>query len=306
MKRYFFTILCLFGAFFQVSAQMVWTQRYQDYFDQYKELAVEQMKKYKIPASITLAQGVLESAAGKSDLALKGMNHFGIKCKGWTGRKTYHDDDELGECFRAYNSVYESYEDHSIFLATSKRYSSLFQLKITDYKGWAKGLKACGYATSPTYAQKLIEIIELYKLDRYDQQKHYDKTQTQLLKSQTQQIAQGEQRHIYAFNGNYYVQALPGDNFRSIGNDMDISYKKLAKYNERDKNDVLEAGEVIWLMKKAKKAPKSYKGKAHVVKSGESMYTIAQLYGIRLKSLYKLNDLSADYMIRVGDKLRLR
>ena len=299
MKRYFFTIICLLGAFFQVSAQIVWTQRYQDYFDQYKELAVEQMKKYKIPASITLAQGVLESAAGKSELAIKGMNHFGIKCKGWTGRKTYHDDDELGECFRAYDSVYESYEDHSIFLTTSKRYSSLFQLKTTDYKGWAKGLKACGYATSPTYAQKLIEIIEVYKLDRYDHQKHYDKFQTQ-------QIAHGEQRHISAFNGNYYVMARRGDTFRSIANDVDISYKKLAKYNERDKDDVLDEGEVVWLMKKAKKAPKDYKGKQHVVRSGESMYSIAQLYGIRLKSLYKLNDLTPDYMIRVGDRLKLR
>lgn len=306
MKRYFFAILCLFGSFFQVSAQMVWTQRYQDYFDQYKELAVEQMKKYKIPASITLAQGVLESAAGKSDLATKGMNHFGIKCKGWTGRRTYHDDDEQGECFRAYNSVYESYEDHSIFLTTSKRYSSLFQLKITDYKGWARGLKACGYATSPTYAQKLIAIIELYKLDRYDQQKHYDIFQTQHLKSQTLHTVQGAPRHIYAFNGNYYVKALAGDSFRSIADDLEISYKKLAKYNERDKNDVLEADEMVWLMKKAKKAPKSYKGKVHVVKAGESMYTIAQLYGIRLKSLYKLNDLPPDYMIRVGDELRLR
>ena len=160
-------------------------------------------------------------------------------------------------------------------------------------------MKACGYATSPTYAQKLIEIIEVYKLDRYDQQKHYDKFQTQ-------QIAHGDQRHISAFNGNYYVMARRGDTFRSIANDVDISYKKLAKYNERDKDDVLDEGEVVWLMKKAKKAPKDYKGKQHVVRSGESMYSIAQLYGIRLKSLYKLNDLTPDYMIRVGDRLKLR
>ena len=306
MKRYFFTILCLLGAFFQVSAQMVWTQRYQDYFDQYNELAVEQMLKYKIPASITLAQGVLESAAGKSDLAIRGFNHFGIKCKGWTGRKTYHDDDEMGECFRAYNSVYESYEDHSQFLVSNKRYSQLFQLNTTDYKGWAKGLKACGYATSPTYAQKLIEIIELYKLDRYDQQKHYEKQQKQYDKFQTQQIAQGDERHIYAFNSNYYVKARRGDTFRSIAEDVDIPYKKLAKYNERDKDDALEEGELIWLMKKAKKAPKDYKGKTHVVRAGESMYSIAQLYGIRLKSLYKLNNLTPDYVIRIGDRLVLR
>ncbi len=299
MKRYLFTIICLFGALFQVSAQMVWTKHYQDYFDKYEDLAVEQMLKHKIPASITLAQGVLESGAGRSELALKANNHFGIKCNGWTGRKSYHDDDELGECFRAYNNVYESYEDHSMFLVNSKRYSSLFQLKMTDYKGWARGLKSCGYATSPTYASKLIEIIELYKLYEYDKQKSFDNFQTR-------QIERGDLRHIYAFNNNYYVEARRGDTFRSISKDVDISYRKLAKYNERDKDDQLEEGELVWLKKKAKKGPKSYKGKVHIVRNGDSMYSIAQLYGIRLKCLYKLNKLSPDYVIRVGDSIRLR
>ena len=257
------------------------------------------MLKYRIPASITLAQGVLESAAGNSELATKANNHFGIKCNGWTGRKSYHDDDARNECFRAYDSVYESYQDHSVFLTTSKRYSNLFQLKLTDYKGWARGLKTCGYATSPTYATKLIEIIELYKLYQYDTAKHFDKFQAQ-------QVKGGDSRQIYAFNKNYYLKARRGDTFRSLAKEVDISYRKLARYNERDKNDVLEEGEIVWLKKKQNKAPKNYKGRLHYVKNGESMYSISQLYGIKLKKLYKLNDLPPTYQIRVGDALRVR
>ena len=137
--------------------------------DRYKDLAIEQMKKHRIPASITLAQGVLESGAGYSELARKGNNHFGIKCHGWTGRTTYHDDDERNECFRAYDNVYDSYEDHSVFLVSSRRYSSLFRLNLKDYKGWAHGLKSCGYATNPRYAAQLIDIIQLYKLYIYSE-----------------------------------------------------------------------------------------------------------------------------------------
>ena len=300
MKRIIFSFLCTFVASQMVFSQtMKWNQRYQDYFDQYKDVAIEQMQKYRIPASITLAQGVLESGAGRSELATRANNHFGIKCNGWTGRKSYHDDDERNECFRAYDNAYESYHDHSVFLTTSRRYSSLFELKITDYKGWAKGLKACGYATSPTYATKLIEIIQLYKLYQYDTAKSYDKFQAQ-------QVKAGDTRRIYAFNKNYYLIARRGDTFRSIAKEVDISYRKLAKYNERDKNDVLEEGEVVWLKKKRNKAPKDYKGRLHYVKSGESMYSISQFYGIRLKKLYKLNDLPPYYQIRVGDALRLR
>ena len=300
MKRIIFSFLCMFMASqMAISQNMTWNQRYQDYFDKYKDVAVEQMLKYHIPASITLAQGVLESGAGKSELATKANNHFGIKCNGWTGRKSYHDDDELNECFRAYDNVYESYRDHSVFLTTSKRYSSLFELKLTDYKGWAKGLKACGYATSPTYANKLIEIIQLYKLYQYDTAKDYDKFQTQQVKS-------GDNRQIYAFNKNYYLKARRGDTFRSIAQEVGISYRKLAKYNERDKQDVLEEGEIVWLKKKQNKAPKNYKGRPHYVKNGESMYSISQLYGIKLKKLYKLNNLPPTYQIQVGDALRVR
>ena len=302
MKRYIFFIFTLFFTFLEGFAQQaVWNQRYQDYFDTYKDVAIEQMLKYHIPASITLAQGVLESGAGRSELAKKANNHFGIKCHGWTGRKSYHDDDELGECFRAYDNAYESYQDHSIFLTGSQRYSSLFRLKMKDYKGWAKGLKACGYATSPTYATRLIEIIELYKLYRYDNERHYDKYQLEQAHRKG-----GIRRQVSEFNNNYYVLARKGDTFRSIAEDVDVSYRKLAKFNERDKNDALEDGEIVWLQKKRRKAPKDYKGYIHRVKNGESMYSISQKYGIRLKYLYKMNNLTPDYMIAVGDPLRVR
>ena len=302
MKRTIIATFCLFAVFLSGSAQKVtWNKNYSDYFDTWGEVAVQQMIQYRIPASITLAQGVLESGAGKSELARRANNHFGIKCNGWTGRKSYHDDDERGECFRAYDNAYDSYLDHSLFLTGSQRYSSLFRLKQSDYMGWAKGLKACGYATSPTYASKLIEIIELYKLYRYDSERHADKYQVEQMRH-----GGGVVRQVTEFNKNYYVLARKGDTFRSIAEDVDVSYRKLAKFNERDKNDVLEDGEIVWLQKKRRKAPKEYKGYIHRIKDGESMYSISQKYGIRLKYLYKMNHLTPEYMIAVGDMLRVR
>ena len=299
MKRPIFTFFLLFAILGTALSQVKWNKAYSDYFNQWGEVAMQQMIQYRIPASITLAQGVLESGAGKSELALRANNHFGIKCNGWTGRRSYHDDDERGEWFRAYDNAYQSYVDHSVFLSTSQRYRRLFDLKRTDYKGWAKGLKACGYATSATYATKLIEIIETYKLYQYDQGKEFNRKENVLLQ-------QGEMRHIYTFNKNYYIRARRGDTFRRIAEDVDISYRKLAKYNERNKNDVLEEGEIIWLHKKAKKAPKAFKNRPHRVEPGESMYIISQRYGIRLKYLYKMNNLAPDYVIKTGDLLRVR
>ena len=301
--RKFFVFIALLMVF-QLHAQKAWNQSYQQYIDQYKDIAIEQMLRHHIPASITLAQGLLESGAGKGDLVRKGNNHFGIKCGGdWDGRRTYHDDDARGECFRVYDSAFDSYEDHSLFLRGRSRYQSLFQLKITDYKGWARGLKAAGYATDPQYAQKLIDIIQLYQLDQYDKAKGYDRFMVDHTKGQT---GSASLHVIKVFNKNYYLFARRGDTFKSIADEIGISYRKLAKYNERDKRDPLEEGEVIWLKKKQTKAPKDYKNRPHVVRQGESMYSIAQKYGIRLKNLYKMNKLTPDYQIRVGDQLKLR
>lgn len=297
-------LVCLLFSIQGASAQMKWNSAYQSYIDQYKDLAIEQMLRYNIPASITLAQGLFESAAGRSNLTRSGNNHFGIKCHGWTGKRTYHDDDAAGECFRAYDNARQSYEDHSRFLATQSRYARLFNLKRTDYRGWARGLKQCGYATNPQYASKLTQIIELYGLNKYDRATTYDRFIARHA-SEESPGPDGVRYVIKAYNDNYYVIAKKGETFKSLGKELGISGRKLAKYNERDKRETLDDGDVIYLKKKRNKAERNFKNRPHTVKAGESMYSIAQKYGIRLKSLYKKNRLSPDYNIRVGDKLRV-
>lgn len=286
-------------------AQMRWNQTYQLYINQYKDLAIREMLQYRIPASITLAQAVFESGAGRSRLARLGNNHFGIKCHGWTGRTIAEDDDALGECFRAYDHPLQSFEDHSKFLVNSSRYRKLFSLSMQDYRGWAHGLKACGYATNPRYAYKLIELIELYKLYVYDSARSYDHAMVEYSGNQTV-VNQAKPLHpIAIFNKNYYIRARRGDTFKLIGEEIGVSYKKIAKHNERDKDDALTEGEIIFLKKKRKKAPKAFKNRPHVVKNGESLYIIAQIYGMRLSSLYKLNDFTPDHTIHVGDVVRV-
>ena len=296
-------IILLISIALQASAQLKWNASYQAYIDQYKDVAIEQMLKYGIPASITLAQGVFESGAGKSGLTRKSNNHFGIKCHGWQGGRVYSDDDARNECFRAYRSAYESYEDHSLFLVNGKRYKRLFKLKRTDYKGWAKGLKECGYATNPAYSRKLIEIIKLYGLHKYDKAKKYDKQMVARAKKGGSSAAYYP---LLANNGIHYVKARKGDTFRTISEATGVSRRKLARYNERPKDAVLSDGERIYIEEKKKRAAKEYKDKPHTVKAGESMYSIAQLYGIRLSRLYRMNGLGADYQLKVGDKLRVR
>lgn len=278
-------------------------QSYLDYIQRYRNVAIDQMNRYGIPASITIAQGLLESGAGKSELSRKGNNHFGIKCgSDWTGPTTYHDDDANHECFRSYDNPLESYEDHSRFLSAKKRYAFLFRLSRNDYKGWARGLKTAGYATNPRYADNLIRIIETYNLQELDNETA-DKF---IAKVQKAEAKQDVFRTIYKNNKNYYVYARRGDTFKSLGKELGISYRKLAKYNERDKHETLNEGDVIYLKKKQRKADKKYKNQYHLVKTGESMYSISQRYGIRLKNLYKMNRLPADYQLKPNDKLRLR
>ncbi len=305
MRKLNVLVLILFVHSLTGLAQMKWNPAYQSYINQYKDLAIEEMLKYNIPASITLAQGVFESSAGRSYLTISGNNHFGIKCHDWIGASVYTTDDAVNECFRAYDNALQSYEDHSKFLKNNVRYSRLFLLDRTDYRGWAYGLKTCGYATNPQYAPKLIGIIELYKLYQYDTANSYDKF---MAKHSTEGSRSGTGmilHPIYVYNNNYYIKARQGDTFKSIGKEIDISYRKIAKYNERNKHDLLQEGEIIYLKKKRSKADKSYKRRPHIVKPGESMYSIAQFYGMRLKNLYKKNDLTPDYQIRVGDTLRV-
>ena len=303
IRPYIVTLLLILPTL--VSAQMRWNSAYQTYFNQYKDLAIEQMFKYGIPASITLAQGVFESGAGKSELARKGNNHFGIKCHGWQGATTYHDDDAKQECFRAYDNVYDSYEDHSKFLRNNARYRRLFSLSTTDYRGWAKGLKECGYATNPAYARKLTDIIELYKLNQDDRATSYDKFMAKHNAKDRPAQRGGTLHPIKMYNKTHYLVARQRDTSKSIGKEVDISWRAIAKHNERDKNDILQEGDIVYLKKKQKRAPKQFKKRPHIVKTGESMYSIAQFYGMRLKSLYKKNHLTPDYQIKAGDTLKV-
>ena len=277
---------------------------YNKYIKEYAPMAVEQMERHKIPASITLAQGLLESGAGRSRLAREGNNHFGIKCHGWKGKTIREDDDERNECFRAYRTVEDSYEDHSKFLKGGKRYAFLFELKITDYKGWAKGLKKAGYATDRSYANRLITIIEDYELYKYDNKgmsKREARRWQKLLKKKPW-LANPHQ--TYLANGLVYVVARDGDTFRLLGGEFDVSWKKLVKYNDLHEEYTLEAGDIIYLKKKNKKAQKPYK--EYIVRDGDSMHSISQKFGIRLKNLYKMNKLDGDCVPEVGDKLKLR
>ena len=237
----------------------------------------------------------LESGAGKSTLARKSNNHFGIKCGGdWTGRTVRHDDDARNECFRAYKHPRDSYEDHSKFLKGRSRYASLFKLKITDYKGWAHGLKKAGYATDPRYAYRLIDIIELYELHKYD------------TKDGIKWMKEFPNPHQpYLANDLLYIVVRPGDTFKKLSKEFDISQRKLRKYNDLYKGYVLKPGDIIYLDKKHRRADKEHI--IHVVRGGESMYSISQKYGIRLKNLYKMNKMKPeDPSPKVGDILRLR
>lgn len=285
----------------------------ENYINKYKATAIKEMQLYKIPASITLAQGILESASGESTLARKGNNHFGIKCgRSWKGKKSYHDDDAKNECFRVYRSASESYRDHSTFLANGQRYAFLFKLEMTDYKGWAKGLKKAGYATNPSYANRLITLIENYELYKYDSGKVRGsrKGRKWFRVRKSRKAAEKElalrpivPHQVYLNNDLAYVVARKGDTFEDLHREFSISEKKLIKYNELYEGYTLEAGDVVYLKTKRKK---SLSKAIYRVESGDSMHTISQKVGIRLKYLYKMNKKKADYVPEVGDLLRIR
>ena len=278
---------------------------YNNYIKQYAPLAVEQMKQHNVPASITLAQGLLESGAGLSTLSRKSNNHFGIKCGGgWRGRSVRANDDAPNECFRAYRKVEDSYEDHSLFLVGNQRYASLFKLKKTDYKSWARGLKKAGYATDPSYANKLITIIETYDLYKYDNDgmsKREAKKWQKLLKKKPWLA---NPHDVYIANGLAYVIARDGDTFQLLGGEFEIGWKKLVKYNDLQRDYTLEEGDIIYLKEKNKNtvADVVY----HEVREGDSMHSISQIYGVRLKTLYKLNVMADDHIPEVGERVWLK
>ena len=248
-----FLQLCIFA---QRTNQAYWA-----YIDQYKGIAIEQMHKYRIPASITLAQGLLESGAGRSSLATKAHNHFGIKVSGnWTGPYVLKNDDAPNEKFRKYNNARESYEDHSRFLQ-GRRYQGLFQLKITDYRGWARGLKAAGYATSPTYAESLIRIIEMYNLYQFDNGSYRQerKSTAPVIPTINAQSSFFQTHTLYKHNKNYFIIVEIGDNMATISKETGISLKKLYQYNDLPLDYAPTQGDLIYLKKKQKCASKQFK-----------------------------------------------
>ena len=293
-----------------ISAQMKWNRQYQTYINQYKDLAIEQMKRYHIPASITLAQGLFESRAGQSEFALRSNNHFGIKCHStWQGKRTYKRDDNPNDCFRSYPSARDSYEDHSLFLK-GKRYQRLFALRYDDYRGWAKGLQLSGYATNKGYANMLIKTIEDYELYTFDHGEYPswykgDRSFTPTHSKPTHATKYDRpMRPSYISYGLLYVLADQNDTYERIAEDMGIPAKKLAKDNDTPEDYPLSEGDIVYLEPKNKEASLRYS--TYTVRIGDSMHEISQRYGIRLERLYKLNNKDGDYVPEEGDVLRLR
>ena len=267
----------------------------QNYIDQYAKLAVSEMRRTGVPASITLAQGILESGNGQSRLAKEGNNHFGIKChEDWEGKTMFMDDDLQDECFRVYNNPRRSFKDHSNFLATRSRYADLFLLDPTDYIAWSKGLKAAGYATNPTYAEKLIRIIEDEQLYQYDQKVYPEAKRG---------IATHSRYVRHPFAKGYFVLE-EGERIEDVALIYNVPLDKLLKWNDRQMNDAWHPGDLVYTGPKVTRAPKRMKYCR--AQQGESAWAIAQKYGLQLKALYKINDWSAGYQPSQGELVKLR
>jgi hypothetical protein len=297
----------------------------EEYIQTYKDIAIREMRDYGIPASITLAQGLLESGAGNSALAREAKNHFGIKChKGWDGKTYYMDDDEKNECFRKYKNAEESFRDHSLFLKTRGRYSALFDLEITDYRGWAKGLKAAGYATNPKYAQLLIDRIELYDLTKYDQialgQRTDDnqlpeiKPEDELLElafSPTNRASfelvdmTAEKRFIYENNGVRFVYAKEGETPEQLAAAFGIKFKRFCQYNllRRPDEMVFHSGDVVYL---SKLKNRNWKAKKYTVAEGETLRDVALRFAVKPQRILRMNGLKENTRLSKGQVLWLR
>ncbi len=280
----------------------------EEYIAQFKEIAIAEMKRSGVPASITLAQGILESESGNSELVKKSNNHFGIKCKStWGGNSVTHDDDATAECFRAYSNADESYRDHSDFLRANKRYSSLFTLDPVDYAGWAKGLKKAGYATNPKYPDLLIKQIEQYDLQQYslialNGSKEMDvavvdkslgnipEAFKEALATPVEALRNGTSYDVIRVNDTKCIYAKKGTSLLAIADKKNISLKKLMEFNDMEKEGLLEKDQYIYLEKKSKTGDKEF----HVVSSGETIHDVAQKTGVQLKYLLEYNSVSRE------------
>ena len=327
-----FRIALLF-CFFLPLALMAQKITVEEYIETYKDIAMREMKEHKIPASITLAQGILESGAGNSALARDAKNHFGIKChKGWEGKTYTMDDDEKDECFRQYKNAEESFRDHSLFLTGRSRYADLFKLDIMDYEGWAKGLKAAGYATNPKYAQLLIDRIQLYGLDRYDRIAMGLETEGkpkpvkpskpdevvlepdflfELAYSPTDRSVfpladmTEDKRFIYENNGVRFVFAKEGETPEGMAAEFGVKFKKFCEYNciKRPDEMTFHSGDVVYL---APLKNKNRKAKSFVLAHGETLRDVALRFAVKPERLMKMNHLTEGVPLKKGMKLKLR
>ncbi len=311
-RRIIFNVL--FASALLALSSLSYAQSRREFVQQYKHIAIREMERTGIPASITLAQGILESACGESELARKANNHFGIKCHDWTGDTYTMDDDAKDECFRKYKHPEQSWIDHSEFLLSRPRYAGLFRLKSTDYKAWARGLKAAGYATNPKYADLLIRIIEEERLHQYDRYiKHPVGGGGELSMELKPVRGHGHGHHGHEEsgyrkreemrNGILCIEARAGDSYAKIADYYGIKVKRLMQYNDRS-DAALPVGQMVYLKRKKSRAARGYE--FHRVKPGDDLYGISQQYGVRLKNLCRNNYLSPETQLNEGEKIYLR
>jgi LysM repeat protein len=327
MKRY--TCLWMFILLLPGVATAQKSEVIQGYINTYKQLAIQEMIRTGVPASITLAQGIHETEAGQSDLVLKSNNHFGIKCKtGWQGEKVYHDDDARGECFRSYNRPEESYSDHSDFLKNGSRYAFLFQLDPTDYRSWAYGLKKAGYATNIKYSDILIRLIETYNLQQYTliamgklapSDEVWAGTKPSASPSASpgastvlETVAKVEEETVtpvvsypsgeFRINETRVIYSRAGTSLLSIAQQFDIPLARLLDFNELEEEEVLVQDQLIYLQRKRKKGNSEF----HIVQKGETMYSISQAEGIRLETVLEYNKLEKGQQPAAGEKIYLQ
>lgn len=296
----------------------------EEYVDQFKDIAMSEMKRSGVPAAITLAQGILESENGNGDLVKKSNNHFGIKCKStWAGESVNHDDDAEGECFRAYDSAAQSYRDHSDFLRGNKRYASLFSLDADDYKGWAKGLKRAGYATNPRYPELLIKYIEQYNLQQYTlfvlnntpsadiakaNKEKADVSTSVEIKAEKAVVTEeavaitGDPNKTITINNSKCVFVNKGTSLLALATKHNINLNKLMEYNDLLEEGILKKDQYIFLQRKSKTGEKEY----YIVQPGETVHDVAQKNGIQLRYLQEYNDLQRIEAMPANTKLFLQ
>lgn len=293
-----------------------------EYIERYADIAVREMNRTGVPASIKLAQGMIESDHGRSRLARIANNHFGIKCHStWRGPVVYHDDDARNECFRKYNSPEDSFRDHSDFLVSGSRYKSLFSLSRTDYKGWARGLKNAGYATNPAYADMLIRKIEANSLYLFDSGRAVPLPDVSApVEAGDRRVASAPVSGAGSVRGSRYAPAAAArvmmrnrvefiivnetDNLESINRDFKLLSWELERYNEANVETLIKPGSVLFLQPKRKKAEPGVR--YHIVREGETMHQVSQLYAVRLENLYRMNFMDTGSEPDPGRRLNLR